>query len=210
MAGRPRGTFRRAFSLVELLVVIGVIGALIGLVAPAVSRFRAEAHSTVCLSNLRQLFVALETARQQNRDMFPYAAPLPLPEGQLEVVPGLPRRLSGILQPRTDVWFCPADQSDDSQAIGTSYSYVPGAFMLLEPPDLTSSPQANIERVSRLITQRFTDGYLRNLPILTDNDEYHASGGREPWNGVFRDGNARVGKPTDDDIDLPNEVEVDD
>src|SRR5215212_3872258 len=46
---------RRAFSLVELLTVIGIIAILIALLMPAMVRARAHAKSLVCQSNLRQI-----------------------------------------------------------------------------------------------------------------------------------------------------------
>jgi prepilin-type N-terminal cleavage/methylation domain-containing protein/prepilin-type processing-associated H-X9-DG protein len=48
-------TKRRAFTLVELLVVVGIIALLAGILLPAFSRARAAAKSTQCLSNLAQL-----------------------------------------------------------------------------------------------------------------------------------------------------------
>jgi type II secretory pathway pseudopilin PulG len=51
--------YRRAASLIELLVVIFIMGIMMGLLLPALQRARARADETVCENNVRQLKMAL-------------------------------------------------------------------------------------------------------------------------------------------------------
>lgn len=68
------------FTLVELLVVIGIIALLIAILMPALSAARAQAKSVTSLSNLRQIGIGLVQYRVENKGYYPVAAYVSMPD----------------------------------------------------------------------------------------------------------------------------------
>jgi prepilin-type N-terminal cleavage/methylation domain-containing protein len=92
---------RRAFTLIELLVVILIIAVLIGLLLPALQKARAAGRAAVCLSNQRQIGVALMTYANQYKEWIPRES------GNSEAIaPGdmRPRNVNGRI-PMFPAWF---------------------------------------------------------------------------------------------------------
>jgi len=62
---------RRGFTLIELLVVIAIIGILAAMVFPVFARARESARKAVCLSNVKNIALAVNMYLADNNDTFP-------------------------------------------------------------------------------------------------------------------------------------------
>jgi prepilin-type N-terminal cleavage/methylation domain-containing protein/prepilin-type processing-associated H-X9-DG protein len=62
---------QHGFTLVELLVVIGIISILIAMLLPALNKARTAAKAVACESNLRQIYACVTIYAQENRQYLP-------------------------------------------------------------------------------------------------------------------------------------------
>src|SRR5688500_8405133 len=70
-SARSRAKSRSAFTLVELLVVIGIIAILISILIPALNRARMSANDVKCKSNMRQLVQAALLFAAEHKGQLP-------------------------------------------------------------------------------------------------------------------------------------------
>lgn len=89
---------RLGFTLVELLIVIGIIAILAGLLLPALAQAKAKARRVQCQSNLRQIGLGVSLYAEDFSNRMPVAAPHELggPQGSVPASdPWLPARMFG-------------------------------------------------------------------------------------------------------------------
>jgi prepilin-type N-terminal cleavage/methylation domain-containing protein/prepilin-type processing-associated H-X9-DG protein len=154
------GRARRAFSLIELLVVIGIIGLLLGLLLPAMARAREQAKTLVCLSNLRQIGQAIYSYASDNRGLLPawsavhfYPDDPPYqdnPNSADYAGPGWPVLLARYVGQKPDgrIYQCPGFPPEAQP--GVNY-FISARWMYVQRPLLRTMPFSRIKQSSKFI-----------------------------------------------------------
>ena len=108
---------RLGFTLVELLVVVGIIGLLVALLLPALSKARAAAESVKCLSNLHQLGIATAQYESNAHGYLPYPVSSLTGDNKLVLVGGAEQTDAENM-----VWFSVLDQYLQSDRVKNGLS----------------------------------------------------------------------------------------
>lgn len=167
-----------AFTLVELLIVLAVIAILAGLLLPAVSRATETARATACLSNLRQIGLALQMYSGENRNRLPvlfdkrYSEDPVALSNQLQTVDQVLAPYLGNLQ----VLRCPSDREDWFGRTGSSYSW----------NSLLNGQNSTQLKVLGLPFK------AHEIPVFFDKEGFHrARGARKAVNYLYADGHIK-------------------
>jgi prepilin-type N-terminal cleavage/methylation domain-containing protein/prepilin-type processing-associated H-X9-DG protein len=113
-----------AFTLIELLVVIAIIGILASLLMPAFSRAKGKANDVKCISNLRQIGIALSIYADENQGKLPFAERRPtMPVNPANILPRIVDVLSNHVGGAVAIFRCPKDRFGWFQKEGSSYEW---------------------------------------------------------------------------------------
>jgi prepilin-type N-terminal cleavage/methylation domain-containing protein/prepilin-type processing-associated H-X9-DG protein len=165
----------RAFTLVELLVVVGIFSILTALLLPALSRTKEGGRSIACLNNLHQIGLALQVYVQDNQNKLPvmYDKPLsgpPAPGPSINVV------LLSYVNGESNIFRCPSDNKRLFELTGSSYAW----NVLLNGQDADQ-------------LKMLTNGYpLHQIFVVFDKEKFHRAGDdKHAINFLYADGHIK-------------------
>ena len=144
---RLKTTFSIAFTLVELLVVISIIGLLAGLAVPAINGGLKSAKAGACLSNLHQIGVATMAYAADNSFKLPNAG-----SGTSDMwATQLATFISTGTKSKKSIFVCPGSEKTVQEATGTDVAVTYGVHNGLMPKGGTASNISSVVRSTEVI-----------------------------------------------------------
>lgn len=166
-----------AFTLVELLIVLAIVGILAGLLLPVFSRAREAGRSAACLSNLHQVGVALQLYVQDNRNRMPvmYDALFSTNNAPTNMQKTVDVVLTNYLG-STNILKCPSDREGVFERTRSSY----GWNVLINGQDADHF---------RVLTLNFNP---HQIPLMFDKEAFHKVRGEgKGVNYLYADGHIK-------------------
>lgn len=144
----------RAFTLIDVLVTIAVIGVLISILAPSLSSVRETAQQVICRSNVRQLGIGIDLYAEDYKGAVPASKAIDFPSGSVETM-------------TLRFGAAPAGYSNHWDGLGNLYSldYLPAPKLYYCPSHKGNNPFA-----------RYADQWAGRDGIIVGNYQYRGHG----------------------------------
>ena len=170
---------RAAFTLIELLAVIAIIAILAGLLLPTLGRAKEAGRATACLSNLRQVGIALQIYVDSNNQRLPMMRDKLAVSGTNQpatnALASPDKVLAGELG-STNVLRCPSDREDLFLQTGSSYSW----------NSLLNGQRADDLKVLGMSFDAHA------IPVFFDKEDFHKARGQgKAVNYLYADGHIK-------------------
>jgi prepilin-type N-terminal cleavage/methylation domain-containing protein/prepilin-type processing-associated H-X9-DG protein len=196
----------RGFTLVELLVVLGIISVLCGVLLAAVASSREKARATACRSNLNQLGVAMRLYGDDWGDYFPYDVrprfrpsvledppkmagpmihedPTDPDSNRWDAAPLLPV-LRPYLAGEAGVWFCP-DMNRRVAEVGDGTNYEVNACLVVNTMPMSGRPRRGAVAYRNVktpvVTLVFQDHYTEGTRVHDGGRNFACVDGHVQW-----------------------------
>src|SRR4051794_14507987 len=164
MRGHSRQS-RGGFSLIELLVVIGVIAVLVGILMPVLGRAQVASRRVACRAQLADIGRFFQMYLNDSKGHLPCVQTMPSVRPVLPPVTGKPATelLDPYIKESKKVWHCPADHimqptegapdgfDEYFQREGLSYLYNPMLSILYAGQQLNDTPLYRSGQQNRLV-----------------------------------------------------------